>query len=172
MAHHGHLPPPGAHFLPGQLPPGMHPPPAGMQPPPPGMQFRPPAGMPQYRPPGAGGLAHQPGLPPPQLSQQQQVQQQQLLAQLLAAQANRGPPPPQQQHMPQAHPGQQINLAALLGAAGAPGMQLPPMPQQALNPAQLQGMRPPPQQGMMVSAGAGWLCCLCFTALPIPFLHH
>jgi hypothetical protein len=51
--------------------------------------------------------------------------------------------------MPQAHPGQQINLAALLGAAGAPGMQLPPMPQQALNPAQLQGMRPPPQQGMM-----------------------
>ncbi|PRW39373.1 transcription activator BRG1 [Chlorella sorokiniana] len=145
-------PPPGApfpphgmqHMGPGPMPPGMQ-----HGPPPPGMQYRPPggAGM-QYRPPGV--LPPQPGLPPGmqphQPSQQaQQAQQNALLAQLLAAQAaSRGAPPQQQ---PAVQPGQQINLAALLGAAGNPGMQLPPMPQTALNPAQLQGLRPP--GGMM-----------------------
>ncbi|KAL4440409.1 hypothetical protein ABPG75_003410 [Micractinium tetrahymenae] len=159
LQHPGHLPPLLPHGAPFP-PPGMHhmPPPGqpgGMQPPPGQLgaaQFRP--GQPglQYRPPGMGlppqpGMQH-PGMPPPQLQQQQQQQQQQnaLLAQLLAAQA-RGPPPPAPPPQVQVQPGQQINLAALLGAAGNPGMQLPPMGQQGLNPAQLQALRPP--AGMM-----------------------
>lgn len=155
LQHPGHLPPPphGAHFPPPGMP-HMPPPgqPGGLQPPPGQLgagQFRP--GQPglQYRPPGVGlppqpGMQH-PGMPPPQLQQQQQ--QNALLAQLLAAQA-RGPPPPAPP--PQVQPGQQINLAALLGAAGNPGMQLP-MGQQGLNPAQLQALRPP--AGMMVRRG-------------------
>lgn len=163
-------PPPGAPFPPhgmqhmGPMPPGMQ-----HGPPPPGMQYRPPggAGM-QYRPPSV--LPPQPGMPPgmqhPQPGQQaQQAQQNALLAQLLAAQAASRGAPPQQQHV---QPGQQINLAALLGAAGNPGMQLPPMPQTALNPAQLQGLhglRPP--GGMLVSTWGGYdrrlgwgFCCL------------
>ncbi|PSC71999.1 hypothetical protein C2E20_4744 [Micractinium conductrix] len=144
MQHPGHMPPPPGHFPPHGMP-HMHPPQPGMQAPPPGMQYRPAqAGMQpgmQYRPPAGlpPGMQH-PGMPPPQLPPQQQQQPNALLAQLLAAQA-RGPAPQQQ-----VHPGQQVNLAALLGAAGNHGLQLPPIHQQALNPAQLQGMRPP--QGM------------------------
>lgn len=129
-------PPPPGMMGPGPgMPPGM---PPGMGPPPPGV---PSHHLPQYRPPGVGGMGMaRPGMggPGPQPPTQQQL----LMQQLMAAAQRQGQMPGSgaEMSMQGVRPGQQVDVMQLFGQGGgggvgaggfAPQMQPPyPHPQQ------------------------------------------